>query len=491
MVSINILGGEGEIGGNKILLEHKGTSIFLDFGMSFKQSGRFFSEFINPRKAVALTDLFEMGMLPQLKGAYRQDYLRHMGREEEQREIDAVLLSHAHADHAQYIHYLRTDIPIYCTHATRSILECIQKTASGGCNELITVCEAFEFYNNNRGNVSRVTAKKEEYVHERPYCIMEPDKKVQIGSLEIEMVPVDHSLPGACGFIIYTDEGNLVYTGDLRFHGTNGHLSHFFVEKAKQARPGWLISEGTRMKQNSNCEREDGRCIEDDNCSRQEHEGPHLTTEQELKEHISQLISRTKGLVLVEHPIRDTDRVHSIYEAAKENGRRLVVPMKLAYLIEELEGTCPISIKDVDIHIPPKSWGLIYKADIDPKQLRQDYATWERKYLDRENIITSKQINEAQSRYVVSMNLWEINQLIDIRPSDAIWIKSSCEPFCEEMEIDEERKNNWLEHFGIKKEFAHTSGHASAEEIIKMINDINPRTLIPVHTERPDLFPNL
>ena len=43
--------------------------------------------------------------------------------------------------------------------------------------------------------------------------------KEKIGCLEVEMVPVDHSLPGAAGYIIYSDEGNLVYTGDIRFHG--------------------------------------------------------------------------------------------------------------------------------------------------------------------------------------------------------------------------------------------------------------------------------
>jgi ribonuclease J len=252
-----------------------------------------------------------------------------------------------------------------------------------------------------------------------------------------------------------------------------------------------MISEGTRIGTDEDCFREGDNVIKNNNCRSQENEGPYLKTEKELKEHISHLINKTGGLVLVEHPIRDTDRVLSIYEAAKENGRRLVVPMKLAYLIEKLEGICPISIEDVDIHIPPKSWGLIYKTDIDARQLKQDYAPWERKYLDHKNIVTSKQISKSQSNYVVSMNLWEINQLIDIRPSDAIWIKSSCEPFCEEMEIDEERKNNWLEHFKIKKEFAHTSGHASARQINEMILSINPDILIPVHTERPDLFPKL
>jgi ribonuclease J len=52
-MEINILGGLNEIGGNKILLDHKGTRLFLDFGMSFGQSGKYFSEFIQRGNAHA------------------------------------------------------------------------------------------------------------------------------------------------------------------------------------------------------------------------------------------------------------------------------------------------------------------------------------------------------------------------------------------------------------------------------------------------------
>ena len=82
---IEILGGKDEIGGNKILLEHKSARIFLDFGMSFKQAGLYFSEFLQPRKCAGLSDFFELGLLPDIKGLYRGDYLRHMGREEEEK----------------------------------------------------------------------------------------------------------------------------------------------------------------------------------------------------------------------------------------------------------------------------------------------------------------------------------------------------------------------------------------------------------------------
>lgn len=464
MVSIKVLGGDGEIGGNKILVEHKGTRIFLDFGMSFKQNGLFFSEFLNPRKCSALGDFFEFGLLPDMKGIYREDYLAHMGREEEERSIDAVLLSHAHADHAQYIRFLRWDIPIYCTDATRTILECLQKTGSNTFSDLIDTCETFKFINKKNGFTRVQRQYHKEYIHYRDFRVMENDNKISIGSLEVEMVPVDHSLPGACGFIIYTDEGNIVYTGDIRFHGSNGHLSRRFVEKAHEAKPKWLLCEGTRIDSN---ERD---------------------SEADVKDKVTELISQSEGIVFVEHPIRDIDRTSSIFTAAKDNERQFVVPMKLAYLIEKLGSHCSFSLDEVKILVPRKSWGLVTKTGMVQEQVEKDYATWERDYIYRSNSITCDELKDSPMDYVVSMSMWEIGQLADIKPSNALWIKSSCDPFCDEMELDEERKQNWIRHFDIRHESTHASGHANGEEIREMIREIDPEVLIPIHTEKAELF---
>jgi len=56
------------------------------------------------------------------------------------------------------------------------------------------------------------------------------------------------------------------------------------------------------------------------------------------------------------------------------------------------------------------------------------------------------------------------------------------------MELDEERKQNWLKHFNITEYKAHASGHATGNEIRAMIKEINPEILIPIHTEHPDMF---
>jgi len=462
-MDIQVLGGDREIGGNKILVTHEDTRILLDFGMSFSKSSMYFSEFLQPRKCTSLKDFFEFDLLPDLSGVYREDYLKHMGRDPEERSIDALFLSHAHADHSAYIHFLRKDIPIYCTEPTKIILQCIEETGKGTFSDLCTYCEAFVFYENKRGDLSRVDRRKEEYVTEREYNIMESKRKVRIGSLELEMIPVDHSLPGACGFIVYSDEGNLVYSGDLRFHGLHGEKTHRFVEEAKNIEPDVFLCEGTR--------------IDDDR----------KDSEKKVKGEIGDLISRSEGIVFAEHPKKDIDRAKTIYDSAKDNEREFVVDLKLAYLIEKLGKMSPLDIKYLKILIPKKKWGLIDKR-VSKDQILKDYEKWERNFIFTDDTIKCKELKNNPKEYVVSTSLWEMNQLIDIQPKNAIWIKSNCEPFSEDMELDEKRKQHWLEHFGIKEYPAHASGHASGPEIKQMIEEINAKKVIPIHTEHPEMF---
>lgn len=474
MVSIKIYGGKDEIGGNKILVEHKGTKVMLDFGMSFKQDSLYFSEFLKPRECAGLNDYFELGLLPDIKGIYREDYLKQMGRQPESKDLEGVFLSHAHMDHSQYIGYLREDIPIFCTEETKIILQCMDETSKDK-NDFLEICPSFKYVpckTKSKNPMKRLTRADKEYLSARNYNILKEKEMISIGNLRIEMVRVDHSLPGACAFIIYTDEGNLVYTADIRFHGLNEELSRNFVQKAIEAKPKWLLSEGTRVKN-----KKEGK-----------DEFELFNSEEEVKKQISKLIANTKGLVLAEYPIRDIDRLISFFIASKENGRKFVVGMKQAYLIEKLKEFIPLDIEELFIFVPRKSWGLIGNPEYGQYQKEQDYDGWEREFLFRKNSINYLDIIKEPNKYVLSRNLWDINQLSDLKPENALWIMSRCEPFNDEMVFDEERKERWLDHFKINKEKCHASGHASESEIKNMIAEINPEILIPIHTEGSEIM---
>ncbi len=77
-----------------------------------------------------------------------------------------------------------------------------------------------------------------------------------------------------------------------------------------------------------------------------------------------------------------------------------------------------------------------------------------------------------------------------------MFVRAQCEPFNPKMELSQERMERWLKHFNInakndwKPYQIHASGHASGPEIQEMINKIKPKLLVPVHTEKPELFRN-
>jgi len=459
-----IFGGENEIGGNKILLEADGSRIFLDFGLSFAQQNKYYSEFLQPRKGNALRDYFEMGLLPKISGVYRKDYLNHMGLKPGKTSVDAVLISHAHIDHIGCVDFLRSKIPLYCSEATQKIMTLFDETGSN--TELVTFKPAFKYYKNKSGGFSRLDARKKEGTKQRRIKLFKFNKPFRVGDLLIHPFQVDHSLPGATAYVIETSEGCVVYTGDLRFHGRNKEKTEYFVEKAAEFEPELMFCEGTRVEEKTS------------------------KSEEWVEKEASKLIRGNTGLVVVTYPMRDLDRLLTFYNIAKQNDRELVVDFKQAKLLELFTNMDVIpKLRDVRVYAQPKGWFLINKNNPPEGQIEKDYLTWERKFLNLPNIILTDEVRQDQSHYVFYCSNYQLGNLIDLQPvNGSIQIRSLCEPFDDEMRLDDKRVGRWYEHFNMKRYQLHCSGHASGPDLKKMIRTIKPKKLVPVHTSNPKLL---
>ncbi|BDZ71498.1 MBL fold metallo-hydrolase RNA specificity domain-containing protein [Methanobacterium petrolearium] len=231
-------------------------------------------------------------------------------------------------------------------------------------------------------------------------------------------------------------------------------------------------------------------------------------SEDEIEQRASSEIAKHKGLVVVNYPVRDLDRLLTFYKVAQDTERKLVISLKQAYLLKLFQGTDNVypDLSDVIIYKPRKGWGLIGDdnfacvedewlcADkMGAKESLRDYKKWEREFLEYDNVINYKDLQENPQDYIFRCDFFELKELIDIKPANGVYIKSSTEPFDNQMEINEKKVHKWLKLFNLPlfdKEF-HASGHANGQEILNMIRDINPEKVYPVHTVYKDKFKEL
>ena len=455
MTTLTFYGGVKEIGGNKILLEDNGTRILLDFGMSFNRRNLYFEEFLTPRTANGIGDFLAMNLIPDIPGIYREDLLTHIGRKPEEPQVQGVLLSHAHADHANYISFLHKDIPIYCGETCKHVLDAVSEQSQRSIENEVVDFKPRPLYRRDyrKPPVPRV------------FKTFRTGDKIRIDSLEIKPVHVDHSVPGAYGFIIYTSQGAVVYTGDLRMHGLHAEMTEDFIEAAREAKPEAMITEGTRIDRVKTGESE---------------EKVYQKSKNELK--------GCKKLSVIDFNFKDIDRFRTFYRISKELGKKLVISFKHACFLERYcedpKLQAPNSTDENILLLKPKRLtGTYIDEDYTEKYIRDR--------LDYPNVITAEEITKKPAKYMVVLNFWYFNTLIDLKPNGGLYIHSLSEPFNEEMQISFDRMMNWLNFFNLRFVQAHCSGHINGVDLKELITTINPRELYPIHTEHPGIFRKL
>jgi len=427
---VTCYGGVGEIGGNKFLLEDRDTKVLLDFGSGFSDGSAYFNDVIKPRTVNGAGDLFEFGLLPEIPGLYSEKALQNTDLKHTEPEIDAVVLSHFHWDHTGRISYLDPEIPVFCGETT-SLIHQAYSESSG------SPLEGRELKTFRTGD------------------------RFRVGSLEFVPVHVDHSIPGAYGFAVYTSEGALVYTGDFRFHGPAGPMTADFVREAGSASPALLLTEGTRVSPDD----------------------PRMNmSEKAVLDEALALFKGERRLILSTFKGNDVDRVNTFAKACKMTGRTLVVSMKAAIVLKKLEADRKMKVprigKDAMVYARRKRSGT---GD------DKDYLKWERQFLDHG--VSAREVRAKQSETFLHLDVWNFPEVIDIKPEKGgTYIHAATEAFNEEGEREEEVIRNWVKHVGFRYAQLHASGHAPGEEVGELVNEVAAREVVPIHTEFPERF---
>lgn len=418
--SLTFYGGVNEIGGNKILLQDRDTHIFFDFGMSFSAKKQFYSPpFLSPRNERSLQ---ELGILPKLSGVYRFD--------ESEPQIDAVFLSHGHLDHSAYLSFIKREIPVYCGETTQTILRTLSETRRSD----------LEF------NVADIK-----------FRAFRTGDKINVGGITVEPFHVDHSVPGAYGFLIHTSSGTVVYTGDFRDHGAKPQMTWEFVERAYEVEPVAVVTEATNMT------------------------GASVSNEVEVQSKLNTIAGQVDGILLAEFGYSDIDRLNTFFEVAKKTGRCLAVSLRQAYLLNALHA-------DKHLQVPALNDDglLIFRKS------KKRYEKWETALMERfseEKILDVFDVSKQQCKVVLAVSFHDFEELNAIQPvAGSCYVLSASEPFNEEMELDYERLVNWLSHYGLPQYHVHVSGHMMPLQLKKALKHMSAKRVFPVHTENAGLF---
>jgi ribonuclease J len=525
VTNITFFGGIGEIGGNKILLEDKNTRIFLDFGTRMGFESEFFSEFLDTRSNTELKDKIAIGVLPKISGIFRGDLTKPRGVNSIDRSgtsysrvlnsdspylsiddmesyeeylerngkpyVNGILLSHAHLDHSGAIGYLHHTIPLYCSKDTEILINAIDDITTFKSEAITSKSNDIGF---NKEKSYFPNSLKIVHTSElvRNCQTLENLQKITIGDMIVKHIAVDHSVVGASSYLIESTGLKILYTGDIRFHGTNPMTIDEYVSNIGTD-IDIMICEGTRI------------------------DSKRTITEVEILDKITDRISNTKGIVFIDFSWKDTTRYATIKEAAKKSNRIFVINARLAYLLNKL-GNFPIE-DNVKVFLKRKDSCLYSPSDYTRSKHELGLSIDWKSGLDQthyDNATIAQDIRDHPDKYVVMLSYFDLGQIFDLADEngkipDSFFIKAQCEPFSDEMELDEERLINWLDTFGIgydsgetpvpanclntdcpklknRLDRSHVSGHAAQPEIKELIEKIKPKILIPVHTEKPELF---
>ena len=391
-VRISFLGGMNEIGKNMTLYEYKNDMFIVDCGLAF------------PTAELPGVDL----VIP--------DFTHVINNQD---RIRGIIVTHGHEDHIGGLAYLlkQVNIPVYATKLTIGLIK--GKLEEHGLLNKVKLVE------------------------------IKPRDNITLGSFNIELIHVNHSIPDAVGLAIRCPAGIIIQTGDFKIDTTpvDGDMIDLprFAEYGKKGVLA-LLSDST------NAER------------------PGCTmSEKNVGESFELLFRKAKNKrIIVATFASNIHRVQQIIDVANARGR------KVAVIGRSLENLVKVGEELGYLNVP--------KNILIPIDTIKSYPD------DKLVIITTGSQGEPMSA-LTKMAFGE-HRKVTITPNDYVIISATPIPGNEKMvgSVVNALMKRGVEVIYEKMYEVHASGHACQEDLKLMIGLVKPKYFIPVHGEQKHLM---
>lgn len=391
-VKISFLGGMNEIGKNMTLYEYKEDMFLVDCGLAF------------PTAELPGVDL----VIPDFTHVI-----------ENSNNIRGIIITHGHEDHIGGLAYLlkQVNIPVYATKLTIGLIK--GKLEEHGILNSVKLVE------------------------------IKPRDNITLGSFNIELIHVNHSIPDAVGLAIRCPAGIIIQTGDFKIDTTpvDGDMIDLprFAEYGKKGVLA-LLSDST------NAER------------------PGSTmSERAVGESFETLFRQAKKKrIIVATFASNIHRVQQIIDVAETRGR------KVAVIGRSLENLVNVGSELGYLNIPEN---IMISID----QIR-NYPD------DKLVIITTGSQGEPMS--ALTKIAMSEHRKVTCTPNDYVIISATPIPGNEKMvsNVVNALLKQGVEVIYEKMYEVHASGHACQQDLKLMMGIVKPKFFIPVHGEQKHLM---
>lgn len=376
------LGGVGERGKNMLLLETDRDILLIDCGLMIPEEELLGIDFVIPDISYLL---------------------------ENRDKVRAVVLTHGHEGHIGALPYLlkQLSVPVLATPMTLGVAAIKLREARLGTANLRS---------------------------------MNPGEQVSLGSFQVELVTVSHTLPGAVAVVVTTPCGRVVHTGDFHFDQTppNGNFTDIH-RLAELGREGVLLL----LSDSSNAE------------------VPGFSpSEKETLSAIRSILRSASGRVIMVSYGASLYRLEQVVAAAASFGRRTQIAWPEG--VELLE----LARRVGHLSFPPEALVDPTVEKIPPEQL----------------VII---VPNFESLEPVANLHTNGRTAVPVQPGDRVVLIAPPGPGSEKMvarNIDNLFKAG-AEVYPELMPWRHPFGHACREELKLMLNLVRPRYFVPIHGE--------
>ena len=399
MINLTIHRGTHEIGGSCIELRTDSAKVLVDFGLPLD---------FDKRSAVEKSRILQMAA-------------------EWAEGVDAVFLSHSHADHYGLFRKLPAGTKVYATEETFEMLA-----------------------------IDGILGKN--HMEHLEQCPLQCYKTYDICGMQVRAYPVDHSAYGACAYLFEAEGRRILYSGDIRLHGVKGVLMRDLPQEVD-----YMILEGTNVSRATHCPSE--RDIE--------------------QQFLDVFLSDPSALYMVWCTARNIDRICRLFRACLRCGRTLVIDPYTANVLSVVAKMSP-SVPTVNSTDRIK---VYFPNEITSRLTAADQARYIFSLQPSRNKVRHSDISAMPERYVMLVRPSCVSFLRKIKVPDIKFITSVWSGYWNESSSSKFR--NWAESHTTIQPDIHTSGHADTESLQEIVEYVHPCTIIPIHTNSPGRFAGL